>query len=62
MTSAVKRHLVEIFKAVADACDGSDEVTEDIRNAYNTALEDPEVREFYGQLVEVHHFEVFGES
>lgn len=59
----VQAALVEIFKCVADACDGSfDKADIDmIRMEYLRQMRKPEVSDFYGNLVDERHAEAFGE-
>jgi hypothetical protein len=56
ISDKLKYHLTEIFKAVADACDGCEDVTLDIREAYAEALKEPEVVAFYEDLIENNPF------
>lgn len=48
----IYKQLIEIFKAVADACDGGQRVTKDIRRAYEEAMTAPEIEALYKQLVD----------
>jgi len=57
---SVLRHLIEIFKAVADHCDGGDDALLGVKDAYYDALDDLDVKEFYGRLVDERSEEVFG--
>lgn len=61
MNKVVEFHLIELFKAVADARDGGNELPDDVRDAYDAAFETFEVQKFYGELIEARHNEVFGE-
>ncbi len=64
MNITVQKHLIEIFKAVADACDGpwGKQETQLIKSAYNEAMQDPDVLEFYSSLVDARHEEVYGKE
>lgn len=58
MTKNVEHHLTEIFKSVADFCDGGCD-PEDIKlitESYEKAMKNKEVGEFYGELVESNPF------
>lgn len=51
--NSLQYHLVEIFKAVADACDSDGaQVPDDIRKAYEKAMQFEPVLRFYGKLVD----------
>ena len=59
----VVNRLVDIFKWVADICDGGGGNPQDLRGlnkAYEKHMKNPEFAEFYGKLVDEHHKEVFG--
>jgi hypothetical protein len=57
----VVNRLVDIFKWVADICDGGDvKDLPGLKKAYEKHMKNPEFAEFYGKLVDEHHKEVFG--
>jgi hypothetical protein len=61
VNKVVQQALVELFKAVADVSDGAGgRLPKIVRDAYNEAWEKPEVKEFYGQLVDERSAEIFG--
>ena len=51
MTPELEAQLLNIFMAVADACDGGEQVPDGIRAAYAEALESPDVKELYDSLL-----------
>jgi hypothetical protein len=50
----LEKQLIEIFKAVADACDGSfdDDAIEDIIEVYNKAMETKVIEKLYNDLID----------
>lgn len=52
MTANVRKHLVEIFKAVADCVDGDLPCPQDIKDAYDAAMSDKQVLIFYEYLID----------
>ena len=57
-SKAVVRELVELFKAVADECDGPGGSIRPIREEYQRLMRIPEVMDFYGKLVDERHAEL----
>lgn len=60
----VVRELVELFKLIADICDGAadqDDLEEQIRGEYERLLAIPAIKDFYGELIDQRHAEVYGE-
>lgn len=56
LTESAQLALIEIFKAVADACDGGLCEDEDIREAYADAMKDEGILDLYGKLIEENPF------
>ena len=52
--------LVDVFAAVADACDDKVRVPNEIRAAYDAAMQDAGVAALYHAMVDARHAEVFG--
>ena len=61
-TQAVVKELVELFKVVADECDGTGGSIRPIRQEYERLMRIAAVLDFYGDLVDARHAELRGEE
>lgn len=52
MSPQLEEFLVILFQEVADAVDGGERVPRGIKQAYLDGMQIPDVREFYGHLVD----------
>ena len=55
LLKTVQDSLMELFKHLADAVDGGEELPTHLRGAYYAEFVKPHMRKFYGQLVDENH-------